>query len=164
MDEHIYTRLKVSEAHGVKLCLFDKEGADLYDRYTWSILKGKTTYYLVRRGLNDVRIYFHRDLMNLQDGEIRDHHSGNGLDNRVINLRPATYQENAWNQRTRSNNTSGVKGVHWSNKNNRWEAQISIDGKQKYLGSFKDKIEAERVVRAKREELHGAFANHGTLV
>ena len=37
---------------------------------------------------------------------------------------------------------SGVVGVTWSKKDQRWRAYISIDGKQKCLGNFKTKEEA----------------------
>ena len=90
MEEHIYTRLKVSETHGVKLCLFDKEGAELYDKHTWSIVKRKITCYLERHIVNvngkRTNIKFHRELLGLQDGEIRDHWNNNGLDNRIYHL------------------------------------------------------------------------------
>ena len=164
MSDYIHTRLKVSEAHGVKMCLFDEEGVELYDRYIWTTHKQGKTFYLIRCKTVDGKptiIYFHRELLGLEDGEIRDHRNGNGLDDRTCNLRPATHQENMCNQGIYKNNTSGVKGV-WRHKvNQKWIAQISYKDKKYSLGSFANKDEAERVVRAKREELHGEFCNHG---
>lgn len=165
MNDHIYTRLKVSETHGVKLCLFDEEGAELYDRYTWCVDKHGNTFYLRRYITVDGKqtsIKFHRELLGLEDSKlIGEHSNGNGLDNRLCNIRPSTQQENNWNKVIPSNNTSGVKGVSWNKQKNAWTAQVAYNGKQYYLGSFDDITEAEKVVRAKREELHGEFCNHG---
>ena len=164
MTDHIHTRLKVSKKHGVKVCLFDEVGVELYNRYIWSIARLGKTFYLLRTiWINEKQttLLFHRELLGLKDGEIRDHWNGNGLDNRICNLRPATHQENMCNQGIYKNNTSGVKGV-WRHKvNQKWIAQISYKDKKYSLGSFANKDEAERVVRAKREELHGEFCNHG---
>lgn len=161
MSGHIYTRLKVSETHGVKLCLFDKEGAELYDRYTWCVViqQGVTCYLQRHETVNGVRktIKFHRELLGLKDDEIYDHRNRNGLDNRLCNLRPSTIQENNYNRGLRSDNKSGVKGVYWREDYKKWAAQVN----NKHLGYFSDIKEAESVVRAKREELHGEFCNHG---
>ena len=54
-----------------------------------------------------------------------DHKNLDGLDNREENLRPASYSQNNANQRIRSDNTSGVKGVCWDVKSRKW---VSIDG------------------------------------
>ena len=163
MEEHIYTRLKVSDTHGVKLCLFCEKGVELYERYNWSVYKQRNTFYLHRNiyiGENYTTGIFHRELLGLQDGEIRDHRNGNGLDNRISNLRPATITENNCNQIIRKDNISGVKGVSWDKTYDKWVARIKYKGKtyQKY---FADKNDAEEWVRAKREELHKDFANHG---
>lgn len=163
-DEHIHTRLRVSTTHGIKLCLFDKGGAELYDKYTWTVHKNQKSFYLNRSiVINGKRtnIFFHRELLDLKDGEIRDHRNGNGLDNRICNLRPATQQENCCNQGIQKNNTSGIKGVSWQKSHNKWSVKIKFNGITYHLGYFDDIQEAEIVVRAKREELHGAFANHG---
>ena len=63
-----------------------------------------------------------------------------------------------------SKNTSGMKGVHWNKKNNKWTAQITINGKRINLGSFLDKDDAIniRVQRAKDE--FGEFINKCELV
>lgn len=90
-----------------------------------------------------------------------DHINGIRSDNRIENLRAATHRENIRNSGMQKNNTSGVKGVCWSKKNKRWIAKITTDGERVHLGSFTDLDEAAKVVKEKREELHGEFANHG---
>jgi len=90
-----------------------------------------------------------------------DHINNNTEDNRISNLREATRFENTRNTRTPSTNKSGYKGVYFNEVNNRWVAQISCNGIQYYLGSFCVKEQAAEAVRAKREELHKEFANHG---
>ena len=164
-DDHIYTRLKVSATWGVKLCLFCKKGVELYDRHCWYVRKDAITFYIQRNmkvNKKQRTVVFHRELLGLKDGEIYDHINGNGLDNRIkANLRPSTPTENACNQRIRTDNTSGIKGVSWDEDKNKWRARINHNGKLYHLGYFTNKQEAERVIRVRREELHKEFANHG---
>lgn len=77
-----------------------------------------------------------------------DHINRNSLDCRRRNLRPATIQENARNKSKRTNNTSGCPGVYFNKQNKKWCAQITIDKKAKYLGSF---ILFEDAVRVRKE-------------
>lgn len=58
------------------------------------------------------------------------------------NVRWATQTEQLINMRIRSNNTSGVKGVHWDEKNKKWFAAIHINKKMVFLGRFKHKNDA----------------------
>lgn len=41
-----------------------------------------------------------------------------------------------------SNNTSGVRGVYRNKRTGRWVAQITFQGRTKYLGSYEDLVEA----------------------
>ena len=85
-------------------------------------------------------IYMHRLINNTKDGYLTDHINGNKLDNRKCNLRTATKQLNAINSKLDIRNQSGTRGVSWYK--NAWVAGISSNGKQYYLGRFKNKEDA----------------------
>ncbi len=83
-----------------------------------------------------------------------DHIDGNGLNNRIENLRDVTSRENSMNRKTQLNNTSGVTGVRWHKGAKKFEAHIKINGKFKYLGLFTT-LEAAAAARAVANEKHG---------
>ena len=60
----------------------------------------------------------------------------------------------------RKANTSGVTGVCFSKKGNKWFARIRLDGKSKHLGSFADKQDAIEA-RKDAEIKYGFHPNHG---
>lgn len=73
---------------------------------------------------------FHRMVMNVENPEIQvDHINGNKLDNRKINLRLCTNQENSMNKYENSNNTSGYKGVYFDKEREKWRGAIQYNGK-----------------------------------
>lgn len=53
-------------------------------------------------------------------------------------------------------NTSGYNGVYFSNRTNKWCAQITFQGKTHYLGSFEKKEDAIRA-RQRGEEMYDDF-------
>ena len=93
------------------------------------------------------------------EGEI-DHINGNKSDNRWENLRDVTHQENCKNQITPKSNTSGVIGVFFNKKINKWYAQIKIDYKNRYLGQSDDFFEVV-CLRKSAEVKFGFHKNHG---
>ena len=92
--------------------------------------------------------------------EYIDHIDNNRTNNRIENLRHATASENQYNRRISRNNTSGIKGISWSNSSKRWKAQVMHEGVTTYLGSFTSLEKASEVLKKAREELHGEFARH----
>lgn len=57
----------------------------------------------------------------------------------------------------RSNNTSGVQGVDWLAKKQRWRATICFKGKRLYLGSYKDFEDAVKARKRAEEDVFGTF-------
>ena len=90
-----------------------------------------------------------------------DHIDGNPKNNNPSNLREATLSQNSHNQKLSKRNTSGVKGVTWNPRCNKWQAQCGTKGKTRYLGAFNDLSDAEKAVKAWRTKMHGDFANDG---
>jgi hypothetical protein len=92
--------------------------------------------------------------------EQTDHRNHNRLDNRWVNLRLTSHQENQKNRSISANNKSGFNGVSWHKDRNKWVANIRINGKQKNLGYFKELAEA---IDARQEAniKYGYHQNHG---
>lgn len=86
-----------------------------------------------------------------------DHENGNTSDNRLVNLRDATHQQNNTNKPMRADNTSGVTGVHWHAHTKKWKAEIRLDSRAIYLGVFSTIEAAKAVYDAKAKELFGEF-------
>jgi HNH endonuclease len=89
-----------------------------------------------------------------------DHKDGNDRNNKIFNLRDGTQSQNLMNQKMRSNNTSGVTGVYWNEKKQRWGAYITSKehGKRKNLGHFADFEKACQVRWDAEDQYHGEFA------
>lgn len=82
-------------------------------------------------------------------------------DNRWLNLRSCTHQQNIRNRGTPKNNTSGFKGVSWHVRVKKWTAQIWCDGKNKSLGYFDNPELAHAAYCKAADKYHGEFANYG---
>lgn len=87
-----------------------------------------------------------------------DHINGNKIDNRIINLREATRQENQRNTGRRVDNTSGHKGVCWDKANGKWRAQAQdANGKRKTLGRFPTPEAASAAYESYASRHYGEF-------
>lgn len=87
-----------------------------------------------------------------------DHINGAKDDNRFFNLRLVSRSQNCMNKPPRSDNKSGVVGVCFRKSNNRFRANIMIDGRYKHLGSFKTLEEAVAARKQAEQEHYGEFA------
>lgn len=85
-----------------------------------------------------------------------DHHDGNTLNNEWRNLREADQLQQNWNARLKKNNTSGYRGVSKVGSG-RYGAQIRVNRKYRYLGTFDTPEEASAAYQAAAKELHGEF-------
>lgn len=89
--------------------------------------------------------------------EKAEHKDGNPLNNKWVNLRNATQQQNMQNRAISSNNKSRLKGVI-SHRPGRWHAQIKMNGKSTYLGSFNCPAAAHFAYVVAAETYFGEFA------
>ena len=105
----------------------------------------------------DGRTYLAHQLAYLYvDGNVPaeiDHIDRVRNNNKWLNLRPLLHQENMQNLSMYNSNKSGTAGVWFSSYNERWYAQLTFGGEQKYLGCFKQKQEAIDARIAAEEEV-----------
>lgn len=88
---------------------------------------------------------------------IVDHKNMDRGDNRIENLRLATYSDNNRN-RFYGKGSSKYQGVHFHSKNKNWIAQITKDKKNIHIGCFETELEAAKAYDKKAIELFGEFA------
>lgn len=87
-----------------------------------------------------------------------DHINGIPSDNRFVNLRLCTHRQNLFNQKMKSNNSSGIKGVSFDLTRSMWRSRLTVNGYEKHLGYFSSKQKAVFVVSSERTKAHGEFA------
>lgn len=128
---------------------FDKEDYNLIKDYCWRIDKDGFVVATIA-GTKGKSIYLHRII--LPDSVYVDHKEHNRFDNRKEKLRKVTPSQNGMNKSLRKNNTSGVSGVHFDNRINKWIARIQVDNKRIALGRFdifKDAVKARKKAEEK---------------
>lgn len=104
--------------------------------------------------------YFHRVVWEHANGPIPagfqiDHINGDKSDNRITNLRIVTKHQNMQNQhRAHTRSKTGVKGVHWCNKRQKYGASIAAFNKSQRLGWFDSIQEAADAYAVAADLLH----------
>ena len=75
-----------------------------------------------------------------------DHRDTDSTNNHYTNLRWVTARQNCQNLAKNREGTTSSRyiGVGWRKREQRWAAQIRLDGKNKGLGQFKDEADAAR--------------------
>lgn len=146
----------------IREILEDKDGV-LYWRKTGK--KAGTLHHTgyTQISINDKQYNAHRLMFMLHYGwvpEVIDHVDGDRSNNKIDNLRLATWSQNLQNMKLRPTNKSGVKNVSWCKTKKKWVVQLSINKRQTNLGRFDDLEFADLVATEARNKYHGAFARH----
>ena len=132
--------------------IVDEDDAERVLKRRW--LVGRSGYAITVVG--EKQIGLHNFIMNSQ---MIDHKSGNRFDNRKVNLRKVTRQQNAQNVAIGKQNTSGYKGVSWDSRLNKWAVFIQIPGaKIKRVWADDDPIQAAYIYDQWAMQLFGEFA------
>lgn len=145
--------------------LIDIEDIDLIKDYQWYVSGNQIHQTIMARigknnsieHYNKKTILLYRLIMNVLDNNdvTIDHINRNIYDNRKENLRICSMQENSFNRC--GSNTIGVKGVR-KVKSGNYQARITYNNRQIYIGTFDTLKEAADAYDAKAKELYGEFA------
>ena len=93
-----------------------------------------------------------------------DHIDGDGLNNRLDNLRDVPRNVNMHNVvAPYQNNTSGYRGASFHRQSGKWRASIGVNGKRVHLGLFDTPEEAHAAYMAAKAEHNGVETYQGRL-
>lgn len=112
---------------------FDLEMLESIRGYAWN--ENENGYLVCRIKGKKVRAH-HIVAGKPTRGKQVDHKDRNKRNNRKLNLRHITLQQNCINRRLRRDNKTGFKGVNFHKGSNKFEASIRVDGKLMYLGKY----------------------------
>lgn len=137
---------------GGKFAIVDEADAPLVlNGKRWSAAQRRSRAWYATQG----RVGMHALIAGFKGA---DHVNRNGLDNRRINLRPATPSQNSANVAPTRSNTSGYKGVSWDRRRSKWVVQIGYNGSAFKLGLFDDPVEAARAYNRAAVDTFGEYA------
>lgn len=135
--------------------IIDTEDLKSVSKYSWRsrLDKAMNQFYIISTAARGY-VQLHRYIMKAPKGLLVDHINHDTLDNRKCNLRLADQSQNGQNRSgAQKNSRSGIRGVFWLERDQCWTAQVRIHGKEIYLGEFRDKEEARKVVEDARSVL-----------
>ncbi len=145
-----------------KYAIIDPEDFDRLSQYKWHCTNhgyaARKIPPKLRKG-NEQSILMHRELCPVPDNMCVDHINRIRNDNRKSNLRPATQQQNIWNtkQKRKISNTP-YTGIHFNKNRQKWQVQLTVNGKQRGFGYFTDEIEAAKEYDKAAKKYRGEFA------
>lgn len=150
-----------------------KNGEAIIDADALPLVDGKHCYWSNPEGLNGgyVAVFcppggapLHRMILGIDDPNLHiGHANGDPMDCRRANLVVRTIQERTWTCRKRATNhgrpcISRFKGVSWIEREQLWKVRITVDGKENYLGRFREEIDAAEAYDEAAREFFGEHA------
>lgn len=141
-----YAEIDTYDQYGnlVETFILDTEDANKLNGRKWRTVYKLDKPYLFSGNQKSEKVYFHRLVLptNIQV----DHINGNTLDNRKINLRAVTIQENMKNLKKKSTNKSGIRGVSFSNRDKGYKCDFTDEKSRFYFKNF-ERLEQSVYIR-----------------
>jgi hypothetical protein len=142
-----------------KVAWVDDRDYTRVSKHKWSADRAKSGLWYAIRNTGSTTERMHRFILGVTDTKILvDHKNGNGLHNQRKNLRRATSQQSQYNKRISKNNTSGIKGVRWEKRHQRWVVDIKVNRKKIYIGEYASLSKAAKARKEAEIELHKTFS------
>ena len=116
-----------------------------------------TNYKIVKIGIKSYKV--HRIIWEICNGQKLepldhiDHIDGNGLNNKIENLRKVSHRENHCNKKI--HRTGRLYGCSYNPKYDTWDSKIRKGDKKIWLGSFNSEWEAHRMYVLYKENVLG---------
>jgi len=138
----------------------DVDDYEFVKKHGWFVNRGGYAYTTI----GGKRYALHRLLIGADEGYDVDHISGDNSDNRKSNLRICHHAENQRNRKLTSTNQIGYKGVNIPNGRKRFVAQVRLNDKTIYLGSYETAKEAAAAYDRAAVLYHGEFAKTNSML
>lgn len=142
---------------------------DLYDwlnQWKWYAKLNTTTgkYYAARtlnghNGATNKTLRMHNQILIPAPGCVIDHADTDTLNDQRDNLRQATKSNNGYNQLIRRNNTTGLKGISWHERDQHYRVQVRVGDGKRVVRGFKTIEEAINFRDEMYKKYHREFAN-----
>jgi len=155
------TKTEVKRKHPAAICeirltnggmaLVDEDDYERVNQYKWYLTPNGYAKCTSHIGLR----FLHQFVMRTT--EELDHINGDRVDCRSENLRTTNRSLNLANSNGRGG-SSRFKGVYWNKRNQKWIANITVNYKCKYLGSFTNEEDAAKAYDEAAKEAFGDYA------
>ncbi|UUV46467.1 hypothetical protein [Bacillus phage vB_BanS-Thrax3] len=152
-DNYIEMFLYDKSGNKIASTYFSKQHKDIVLKYRWCLSKRKdidTDY--IYGNIDGKRVSLHSFIAKMLFGDrpkglTVDHNDRNGLNNLDDNLSYKDQTNQNINQKKRSDNSSGVKGVSYSKRDNKWKAQLNHKGIVKIacFEEFEEAVEQRKI-------------------
>lgn len=155
--------MRIPISQGLFTLVDDADYATVMDAGPWYAARTTPTVVYVLRNIPASHTIHGRTSQALHKfltgWRLADHINCDGLDNRRVNLRQATQSQQMANQRRRSDNTTGYRGVVYRRGYVKpWAASIVRQGARTFLGYFPTAIDAAIAYDSAAIDLFGEFA------